>query len=106
MASTRIRGITIELGADASGIAKALKDVDSQLKTTQKNLKDIDKLLKLDPKNVELLTQKQKNLESAVDLTKKRVDELKKAQENVSEGTAEWDALQRDNRNRSESQRP
>lgn len=96
MASTRIRGITIELGADASGIAKALKDVDSQLKATQKNLKDIDKLLKLDPKNVELLTQKQKNLESAIDLTKKRVDELKKAQENVSEGTAEWDALQRE----------
>ena len=96
MASTRIRGITIELGADASGIAKALKDVDSQLKKTQKNLKDVDKLLKLDPKNTELLTQKQKNLESAIDLTKKRVDELKKAQENVSKGSEEWDAIQRE----------
>jgi len=96
MASTRIRGITIELGADASGIAKALKDVDSQLKKTQKNLKDVDKLLKLDPKNTELLVQKQKNLESAIDLTKKRVDELKKAQENVSKGSEEWDAIQRE----------
>ena len=96
MASTRIRGITIELGADASGVTKALKDIDSNLKTTQSNLKDINKLLKLDPKNTELLTQKQKNLESSIDLTKKRIEELKKAQENVAEGTAEWDALQRE----------
>ena len=96
MAGAKIRGITIELGADASGIQKALKGIDSQLKTTQNNLKDVNKLLKLDPKNTELLTQKQKNLESAISLTKDRIDELKKAQEGVEKGTAEWDALQRE----------
>lgn len=96
MASTRIRGLTIELGADASGVTKALKEIDSNLKTTQSNLKDINKLLKLDPKNTELLTQKQKNLEDAIDLTKKRVEELKNAQSNVAEGTKEWDAIQRE----------
>lgn len=96
MAGAKIRGITIELGADASGIQKALKGIDSQLKTTQNNLKDVNKLLKLDPKNTELLTQKQKNLESAISLTKDRIDELKKAQEGVEKGSAEWDALQRE----------
>ena len=96
MAGTKIRGITIELGADASGVSKALKGIDSQLKTTQANLKDIDKLLKFNPGNTDLLIQKQKNLESAISLTGQRLDELKKAQGNVAQGSAEWDALQRE----------
>lgn len=96
MAGAKIRGITIELGADASGVTKALKGIDSQLKTTQSNLKDINRLLKLDPTNTELLTQKQKNLKTAIGLTKDRIEELKKAQSKVKEGTAEWDALERE----------
>lgn len=96
MAGAKIRGITIELGADASGIQKALKGIDSQLKSTQNQLKDVNKLLQLDPKNTELLTQKQKNLENAIDLTKQRLNELKDAQSGVEKGSAEWDALQRE----------
>lgn len=96
MAGAKIRGITIELGADASGIQKALKGIDSQLKATQNQLKDVNKLLQLDPKNTELLTQKQKSLESAISLTKDRIEELKNAQSGVEEGSAEWDALQRE----------
>lgn len=92
----KIAGITIELGADASGVEKALKDIDKSLKTTQGNLKDINKLLKLDPTNTELLTQKQKNLKDAVKQTEQRLTELKEAQKNVAEGTPEWDALQRE----------
>lgn len=94
--ASRIAGITIEIGGDTSKLTKALKGVDSQLKTTQSNLKDIDKLLKLNPGNVELLTQKQKNLKEAISLTKDRLTELRKAQDGVQEGTAEWDALQRE----------
>ena len=59
MASTKVRGITIELGADTTGLSKALKDVNSEIGKTQKELKDVDRLLKLDPKNTELLEQKQ-----------------------------------------------
>lgn len=92
----KIRGITIELGADASGVTKALKGIDSQLSTTQKSLKDVNKLLKLDPHSTELLTQKQKNLESAISLTKDRIEKLAEAQSGVAEGSAEWDALQRE----------
>lgn len=96
MASGRIKGITIEVGGDTTKLNKALKDVDKQLSTTKSTLKDVDKLLKLDPGNVELLTQKQKNLTGAIDGTKSRLDELKKAQEQVKKGTDDWDALQRE----------
>ena len=45
MASTKIRGITIDLNADATGIMDGLKDVNKSIKETQGQLKDVDKLL-------------------------------------------------------------
>ena len=92
----RIAGITIEIGGDTTNLQKSLKGIDSQLRTTQNNLKDINKLLKLDPTNTELLSQKQKNLENAISLTKDRLEQLKTAQGGLQEGTAEWDALNRE----------
>lgn len=92
----RISGITIEIGGDTTNLQKSLKKVDQSLKGTQSNLKDINKLLKLDPGNTELLTQKQKNLKDAISLTNDRLKELKEAQAGVKEGSAEWDALQRE----------
>ena len=62
MAGTKIRGITIEIGGDTSGLNKALGSVNSQIKSTQSQLKDVERLLKLDPSNTELLTQKHKLL--------------------------------------------
>lgn len=94
--ASRIQGITIEIDGNTTGLQKALKGVDSSLKQTQSTLKDVDKLLKLDPKNTELLTQKQKALKDAIKLTGDRLEELKKAQDGVAEGTPEWDALQRE----------
>ena len=96
MAASRIAGITIEIGGDTTNLQKALKGIDTQLKTTQKELKDVDKLLRFDPSNTELLRQKQARLASAISDTKSRLDELKKAQDNVEKGTKEWDALQRE----------
>lgn len=96
MASSRIAGITIEIGGDTTKLQSSLKAVDKQLSATQSNLKDIEKLLKFDPGNVELLTQKQKNLTGAIENTEKRLKELKDAQAGVQEGTDEWDKLQRE----------
>lgn len=81
MASTKIRGITIEFEGDASKLTQSLREVDKSLKSTQNELRDVDKLLKLDPKNVELLRQKQTLLSSAVENTQKKLDEEKKALE-------------------------
>lgn len=84
MAGTKVRGITIELSADASGVSSALKDVNSTLKQTQSDLKDIDKLLKLDPGNTELLAQKHKALEKALEATKDKVEVLRQAEEDLA----------------------
>ena len=92
----RIKGITIEIGGDTTKLQTSLKGVDKQLRDTQSTLRDVNKLLKLDPGNTELLTQKQKNLESAISGTKERLEQLKAAQSGVEKGTAEWDALQRE----------
>lgn len=94
--ASRIAGITIEIGGDTTNLQKALKGVDGQLRQTQSALRDVNKLLKLDPGNTELLVQKQKNLEKAIGTTKQRLEELKKAQSGVEEGTEEWDKLQRE----------
>lgn len=94
--ASRISGITIEIGGDTTKLQTALKGVDNQLRTTQSSLKDINKLLKLDPGNVELLTQKQKNLENAIQQTKDRLQQLKDAQKDVQQGSEEWDRLQRE----------
>lgn len=78
-----IKGITIELDGDATGLTQALKKVDNETKSVQNELRQVDKLLKFDPSNVELLSQKQKLLGDAVDGTSKRLDALKQAQSEV-----------------------
>lgn len=73
MAGKKIRGITIELGADYSQVTEAFNKVTKQLSGVDKSLKDVNKLLKLDPSNVELLTQKQGYLEDAIALTSQKL---------------------------------
>ncbi len=53
----KIRGITIEIGGDTTGLEKALKSVNSSIPHTQSALKDVNKQLKLDLSNTELLSQ-------------------------------------------------
>ena len=83
MASSKIRGITIQIGGDTTGLDKALKKVDGTIKETQDDLKAVNKALKLDPKNTTLLSQKQKALKEAVSATKARLDALKQAQQHA-----------------------
>lgn len=101
--ASRIKGITVEIGGDTTGLDKALKSVNSSIKTTQSSLKDVSKLLKLDPTNTELLTQKQKLLKDAIGSTKGKLDALKLAQEQAKAqlesgdlGQDKYDALQRE----------
>ena len=99
----RIKGITVEIGGDTTGLDKALKGVNSTIKTTQSSLKDVNKLLKLDPANTKLVAQKQKLLKDAVNATKEKLEVLKNTQEQarqqLEEGTLgrdKYDALQRE----------
>lgn len=85
--NTKIRGLTLEINGDTSGLQKSLRAANSEIKSTQSQLKDVEKLLKMDPGNVELLEQKQKLLGDAVSETAKKLETLKEAQERfVSEG--------------------
>ena len=97
----KIRGITVELGADTSGISEGLKSVNKELKSTESQLKDVERLLKLDPTNTELLAQKQKLLKDAIGDTKTKLEALKKAEETlkakgVDENSAQFLALKRE----------
>ena len=101
--ANRIKGITIEIGGDTSGLSKALSDVDKSIRDTQSELRDVERLLKIDPGNVELLAQKQKLLTQAIADTKDRLDALrdaeKQVQEQVKQGKAsqdQYDALKRE----------
>lgn len=103
MASTKVRGITIELGADTTGLSKALKSINTEIGTTQRQLKDVERLLKLDPGNTELLEQKQRLLGDRIGETKTKLEALKQAQKEVGEelkktgeGQEQYDALQRE----------
>lgn len=100
MASTKVRGITIELGADTSGISQALKGVNSEIRNTTKDLKDVERLLKLDPSNTELLAQKQRLLADKVSETREKLDQLKQAQASIDlsteDGQRQYDALTRE----------
>lgn len=99
----RIKGITVEIGGDTTGLEKALKNVNSTIKNTQSQLKDVNRLLKLDPGNTELITQKQRALKDAIGATSEKLETLKQAQEQAKQqlengdlGQDKYDALQRE----------
>lgn len=76
----RIKGITIEIGGDTTGLDKALSGTNKEIRNTQSQLKDVERLLKLDPSNTELLRQKQKLLGDAVKETSDKLETLKTAE--------------------------
>ena len=101
--ANRIKGITVEIGGDTTKLSKALKNVDSSIKSTQTQLRDVNKLLKLDPGNTELLAQKHRLLGDAVGQTKQRLETLKTAAQQAEKALAvgdiskeQYDALQRE----------
>ena len=101
--ASRVKGITIQINGDTTGLDKALKSVNSTIIKTQSDLKDVNRLLKLDPGNTELLAQKQRLLGQAIENTKDKLKTLQTAQQQATKQLAEgkigqeqFDALQRE----------
>ncbi len=99
----RIKGITVQLGGDTTGLSKALKDVNKDIRNTQTQLRDVNRLLKLDPTNTKLLTQKQRLLKEEIGGTKDKLHSLKDAEKQVQQQFKEgkvsreqYEALQRE----------
>ena len=85
MASSKVKGLIVEIGGDTSGLQKALEKVNNTTNKLQRELKNIDKSLKFDPKNTELLQQKQKILNDEIAITSKKLEELKQHQIEVKD---------------------
>lgn len=99
----RVKGITVEIGGDVTGLNKALTKTNKAIGNTQTQLRDVERLLKLDPKNTELLAQKQRLLADSVEKTKAKLETLKTAEKQVQQQFAEgkvtqqqYDGLQRE----------
>ncbi len=103
MANSRIAGITVEIGGDTTKHSAALKNVNTEIRSTQSQLKDVNKLLKIDPGNTELLVQKQRLLKTAIQETKEKLEQLRTAAQQAKEqleageiSQAQYDGLQRE----------
>lgn len=83
MASSRIKGITVEIGGNTVGLQNALKDVNKRTKEVQSELKDVERLLKLDPNNIELLAQRQELLTQAIQSSTDKLGQLRQAEAQV-----------------------
>lgn len=79
-----IKGITIKIGGDTTGLDKALKETNKKSRELESELKAVDKALKLDPNNVTLVKQKQDLLKDSIKETKSKLDVLKEAQSQVT----------------------
>ena len=103
LATKKVSGITIAINADTSGVTTGLKDITNESIALTKQLKTVDNLLKLDPSNIDLISTKQELLGKSIDTTRKRLEALKGAQEDVkravangSIGTEEYLAFQKE----------
>lgn len=83
--ASKIKGITVEIGGDVTGLDKALKEVNQRSRDLQGELRQVEKLLKLDPTNSELLAQKQKLLAEAVGNTKDKLETLRQAEKQAQQ---------------------
>lgn len=83
--SKNIKGLTLKIGGDTTGLSKALSDVNKSSRDIQRELREVDKLLKFNPGNTELMAQKQKLLGDQVGVTREKLDKLREAEKQVQE---------------------
>ena len=83
MAGKNIKGITIEIDGNATGLDKALKGVNSTSVKLNSELGQVNKLLKFDPSNATGLAQKQELLTKSIENTSDKLNQLKSAQSQV-----------------------
>lgn len=83
--ASNIKGITIELNGDATGLKRAIDSVNKDLRRTQSELKGVDSLLKFDPGNVDLLRQKQELLSQSVQETSQKLRQLRRVKQEADQ---------------------
>lgn len=91
MAAKTIKGITVEIGGNATRLTEAIDGVTRTSINLQGELKQVNKLLKLDPSNTDLLAQKQKILADSIKATEDKLKILSKAQSQIEQQYAAGD---------------
>ena len=99
--SGNIKGITITFRGDTTQLSKAINQMRGEAKGLDKELGYIKTALKFDPKNVNLLKQKMALLKESTSKSKKDVEDLKKALDEMKakgldETNAEYRELERE----------
>ena len=84
MASKKIKGITIAIGADTSGVTAGLEGITKESIKVSNQLKQVESLLKLDPTNTELLAERERLLGESIDKTREKLRQLEAVQEDVN----------------------
>ena len=72
-AGAKIRGITIEIGADTKELKNSLNDVNNSLSKTKSALRDTNNLLKFNTNSTDLIKQKQGYLKQAIEETNQKL---------------------------------
>lgn len=103
-ASSKVKGITVEIGADTTSFGYALKQLKLEASLIAKDMKNVDSAMKLDSSDVakaadklKLLQESASNASRKVDLIKKAIDGLNKeyADKSSKEYTTQLEYLER-----------
>lgn len=89
MAGSKIKGISIKIGADTMGLDKALNGIEAKSKSAKDELRQIDKTIKNAPDSLTAWKQKQEVLNKAISDSKDKVKLLENAQEQVAKQLAD-----------------
>lgn len=83
-ASSKVKGITIEIGADTTSFGYALSGIKKDAATITHDLKNVDNALKLNPNNVGVAADKLKLLREQAENATKKVNTIKAAIEGLN----------------------
>lgn len=81
----QIKGFTVELDGNTLKLQKALKQVNTPISTLQSKLRQVENAMRFDKYNPELIAQKQKYLNQAVEETQNKLKKLKAMQQQAAE---------------------
>jgi chromosome segregation ATPase len=83
MANRRIRGITLEIGGDVTGLDTALKKTDDSIRNLSGELREVERALKFNPGNMELLGQKSAIVQEQITALSDKMKTLQSSEEQL-----------------------
>ena len=89
--ANKIKGFTIQIGADTLGLDKALSSIETASRKATSELKEIERAISKVPDSAELWKQKQELLNTALDKSKEKVKLLEASQKSMQDRLRDGD---------------